>query len=386
MISRRSLVNVVVFLLTVFVFTGCSGIRLNRSIIARQGDWAMFGGDPSRSNTVMTGAQPPFEVVWEYNAQGGLRATPLVRDSMIIVSTLHGEIQVVSVQTGKRLGYRVFDAPVVGTPVLDGSRVLFALSGRDKTLIALDLSTGERVWGISAGPIESSLLLVDRFLYATTLTGEALCVDKTTGDEVWRYDSAVKGKREAIRSSPATDGTVLCFGSDDHSVYGLDRSRGHLLWKTPTGASVFASPLMINGMAIVGNLAGAVHAFDAATGRIRWTYETGSKVYLSASGSRETVFVGSADGVLHALDPSTGEPRWKFRTGGIIGATPLVAGNLVYVGSMNKRLHALDVVTGKERWNYEAEGRIRVSPVLWGDYLLVTSEDKYITALRTLGP
>lgn len=367
------------------VLASCSGMRLNRTLSERDTDWVMYGGGPGRSNVRTNAVQPPFEFAWEYNAQAGVTATPLVRDQTMLVGTLHGELQAVDLRTGDRLGYVSVGAPVVGTPVLDGGRVILGVSGSQQSLMAIDIANGGRVWEVQAGPIESSLLLVDRYVYATTLRGEVRCVDKFTGEEVWKYVAGTRDRKEAFRSSPATDGTVLCFGSDERVVYGLQRTSGGLRWRTATKGSVFAAPLMTGGLAIVGDLAGTVYALDASTGGIRWTYETGSRVYAAAAGSGETVFVASADGVLHALDRSTGSARWTFAVGSAVGAAPFVAGDVVYVGSLNRRLYAVDAATGKERWRYEAEGRIRIPPILWGEYLIVTSEDKYITALKAMG-
>jgi len=366
--------------------SGCSGVRLNKALSPGPSDWTMYGGGPTRANAMGTHVLPPFEFLWEYNAQAGLSATPLVSDSTMIVGTLHGEIQAVDLRTGRRLGYKTLEQPIVGTPALDGSRVILPLSGPEQSLVCLDLAGGREVWAADLGPVESSPLVLGDHVYITTLRGTVHCIDKDGGNEIWSFNSGTKDRREAIRSSPAVEGRVLAFGSDDHSLYGLDRERGILLWKTPTGASIFATPLMANGLVIAGNLAGDVFALDALTGAVRWKYQTGSKVYASASVFQETVFIGCANGVLHALDTASGALRWTFSTGSVIGSPALAAGSLVYVGTLNKRLYALDAATGKERWSYEAEGRIRVSPVLWGDILLVTSEDKYITALKAKGP
>ncbi len=84
---------------------GCSGLRFHGSFRSGPHDWIMLGGGPARTNASTANVRPPFRLLWEYNAQGGIIAQPLLRDSVIVVSTLHGEIQAVHVRTGKRLGY-----------------------------------------------------------------------------------------------------------------------------------------------------------------------------------------------------------------------------------------------------------------------------------------
>jgi len=366
--------------MVVLIIAGCSGLRLKRGMLTRPGDWAMYGGGPSRTNVSQSVMRPPFLEVWQYNAQAGVSGTPLVRDSVMVVGTLHGEIQAVNVNNGKRLGYKVMEGSIVGTPVLDGTRVIFAMSGLPESVAVMDLGNGDRVWTYPAGPVESAPLLYEDLVYVTTLQGSLIALEKSSGEEAWKFAPEENG--QPIRSSPASDGSVICFGSDDGHVYGVDRESGRMLWKTDAGASVFASPIITSDLVIVGTIKGVVVALDAATGSLKWSYATGSRIYSAAAGARNAIYVGSADGVLHALDPAAGTLLWEFEAGSVIASAPLVASGLIFVGSLDKKLYVLDAGTGQELWQFEAEGRIRVSPVLWGEYLLVTSEDKYITALR----
>lgn len=362
------------------VVAGCSGLRVNRSMIQRPVDWTTYGGGPSRINSALSSPRPPFRDIWEYNAQAGVSGTPLVKDSIVVLGTLHGEIQAVNLTNGRRLGYKVLDGAIVGTPAWDGTRVILTMSGGQESVLSMDLARGDKAWSYDAGPVESSPLVFEDHVYVTALNGVLICLTKALGEEVWTYrDEDSPG---AVRSSPATNGSVLCFGSDNGFVYGVERSGGRLIWKTDLGASVFASPVLSAGLVIVGTIEGVVKALDIASGGVRWSYNTGSRVFGSAAASSDAVFVGSADGAVHALDPATGSLRWKFRAASVISSAPLVSGGLVYVGSLDKKLYVLDAADGKEVWRFEAPGRIRVSPVLWGDFLLVTSEDKYVTALR----
>ena len=127
--------HLVLAAMAVFIIAGCSGLRLKRSMLTRPGDWTMYGGGPSRTNVSQSIMRPPFREVWQYNALAGVSGTPLVRDSVMVVGTLHGEIQAVNVNNGKRLGYKVMEGAIVGTPVLDGTRVIFAMSDSRRALL-----------------------------------------------------------------------------------------------------------------------------------------------------------------------------------------------------------------------------------------------------------
>ncbi len=365
---------------------GCSGLRIDRALKSGDQDWIMYGGIPERLNAAHGTVQPPLEEVWQYNAQGGLLGSPLVRDSVMILGTLHGELQAVNLADGKRMGYKILESAIVGTPALNGNNVIVTMAGKNETVISYDLREGRRAWFFPAGAIESSPLIVGNNVYVTTLAGVLYCVDKRNGEEVWNYDSVEDEKRVPIRSSPSSDGKIVTFGSDAGVIFGVDASNGTLRWTVQTGAGIFATPVVVSGVVIVGNIHGTVYGVDASSGKILWKTETRSRVYGSASANQTTVFVGAADGILRALDIRSGKELWNFSARSVINSAPLVAGSLLYAGALDRTLYCLDSETGKEVWRFTAEGRIKVPPVLWGDILLVTSEDKYVTAMRPRKP
>ncbi len=362
--------------------SSCSGLRLERTFRPHQQDWVLLGGSPARRHVTTVSLTPPFEEVWEYNALAGISASPLVRDSVVIIATLNGEVQAVNLINGKRLGYVALETSIAGTPALDNSILIVPLAGGEETLLALSLRTSEYVWKANIGPIESSPLVYGEFVYATTLEGRVYCLRKNDGTVVWKFSSGTEERRKPIRSSPTTDGQTIFFGCDDGSLYAIERTSGTLRWKFDAGAPVFASPNVANDAVVFGTLGGRLYCLDARNGKERWTFHTASPIYGMAAVNDRAVFVGSSNGICYALDLHSGTKLWQFSTRSVVNAPPLVAGNLLYWGSMDRTLYVLDIQTGREQWKYGARGRIRVPPVIWGKFLLVTSEDKFVVALR----
>lgn len=375
-------------LLVVVLLAGaCSGLRLDRAMRAGRQDWTTEGGAPSRANVTGERIRTPMAAVWQYNAQAGMKGGPLVRDSVMIVGTLNGELQAVNLSNGKRLGYKNFGGSITGTPVLDGTTVYLSISvEKDETLISFDLSTGKRVWEFAAGPIETSPLLIGKSLVVTNVNGTVYCVDKSSGEQLWKYEIKGEGAGKQIHSSPASNGTAIAFGSDDGTLTVLDRTNGTLLWKDDAGTGIFATPVFEDSLLVVGTLGGLIQAYAAATGSLRWTFDTHAPVYGGPSAGGGMIFAGSSNGILFGLDAATGNERWNFQTKSVINSSPLIAGDRVIVGSLDRILYVLNSTNGKEVWRFTADGRIKVSPVLWGDFLLVTSEDKFVTALRPEQP
>ncbi|MCX6133266.1 MAG: PQQ-binding-like beta-propeller repeat protein [Ignavibacteriales bacterium] len=368
---------------SLLLIVGCaSGIRLQRNLAARPYDWVTYGGAAGRTNQSQSVVTPPLKPVWEYDAVAGIAGTPLVKDSVVIVGTMKGELHAIRMSDGESYGFTPLESAVMGTPVLDGNYVYVASAHGKETLTCLFLKDGKRQWGMQHGGIETSPLMIGEFLYVTTLDGTLLSVKKADGVEFWKFETGAKEQRKPIRSSPASDGELIVFGSDDGAIYAVERLTGRLRWKYQTGASVFATPILQEETCLVGSLDSVLYAIDARTGTPRWKYHAGSRLYAAASASQNLVFVGGSDGTIAAVRLDSGREVWKFETKSIVNSAPLIAGNILYVGSMDRVLYALRVETGEKVWEYAVEGRIKVSPVIWGDMLLLTYEDRYITAMR----
>lgn len=377
-ISKQALAAV---LLSGF-FLGCQGIQIDRPLRAGPEDWSTLGGSPSRLNRSASLATPPLRALWQYDAGSGIAATPLVRDSVLYVCTLKGELHAVDVNRGKRIGFINLDGAVTGTPVWNGSSMYIPISGENETVESVDVNNGSLNWRVKSGQCESSPLFFEKRLYVTSLNGLLYALNAVNGDEIWKFETASEEIRKPIRSSPATDGELIVFGCDDGNVYAVTRSAGLLRWKYKTGGSIFASPILLHGRVLVGSLDGKMYCLELKTGSLYWSFDTRSVIFGTSSANDTLVFVGTTDGRCYALDVRNGDVAWVFDAKSVINSAPLVTNDLLYVGSLDKNLYAIKIQTGKEVWHFEAPGRIKVPPVIWNGILLVTSEDNDVTALK----
>jgi outer membrane protein assembly factor BamB len=360
-------------ILLALALTGCVGLELSRPFRTMPDDWAQSGGDVGRRQVAPEPPPLPWKQVWQYKAQGGMLATPLVRDSVAILGTLNGEVQAVELRSGKRLGYTKVGGPVRGTPALSGTTVMVPVSSlKGPSLIAMDVKEGRRVWEMTLGPIESSLLLDNGRLFAATLEGRLYCLNAATGEERWRYQVGTKSQRKPIRSAPAMTGGLVVFGSDAGLVTALDAPTGQLRWSVRMGSSVFAGAAASEGTVVIGDLLGRVVGIDGANGSVLWTRELRSPVYASAAIEGGACYVPVADGRVVALDLRTGIELWTFRAKSVVNASPLVAGSMLLVPSLDRSLTILDRRTGGAVERIEVEGRVKVTPVVWQGLVLLS--------------
>jgi outer membrane protein assembly factor BamB len=362
---------------------GCGSLKLGRPVILRPGDWPTFAMTERRVIKKAQPLTPPLALEWEQDVQGGIgNGSPLVVDSLVFIGNLRGDLQVFQARTGKRFGSVNLGEAVQGSPVIDGNVALVALSNTRESLLAYDLSGGQTLWKRAYGDIEVSPLLFDRKVYVGTTNGTFYCVERYSGDMVWKFTVPENQLMKGIRSSPSTDGATVVFGSDNGCLYALDAVTGRLRWRLDTGAPVMATPCIIGGAVYVGTLDGTLYALDVGTGSVRWKFRAGTSIYATVSIADSLLFFGTTGGSLFALHIADGSLGWKRELDGPVNSSAVPSGGLLYVGTLKHRLVAINANNGDEVWGTEVEGRIKTTPVVADGMLFVATDDRTLLAFR----
>jgi outer membrane protein assembly factor BamB len=219
-----------------------------------------------------------------------------------------------------------------------------------------------------------------------------VAVDRRTGRVQWRFtggsDAAMPWGHEtgdAFTSSPVVvDGMVL-VGTNDGKLYALDAQHGGIRWEARTGAPIWSSPAVADKRVFVGSADGVLYCLGLTNGAQRWRFETdGSRLESQQYGfDRRTiqsspavangiVYVGSRDGFLYAVSADSGKLVWRYdHQTSWVNDSPAVADGVVYVGtSDNSFFHAIDATSGKELWRTRVGGVIWSSPAVSGDLVV----------------
>jgi outer membrane protein assembly factor BamB len=182
-------------------------------------------------------------------------------------------------------------------------------------------------------------------------------------------------------------GTSACFRNDIERT-GNSSLEGILnptaagfgpVWSYATGGSVNSTPAVVNGVLCVGSDDGKIYGLNASTGAPLWSHATGGPVKSSPAVSGGKVYVGSDDNKFYALNAATGAAAWSFTTGDKVRSSPLVVGNSVVFGSNDDKLYCVNATTGGEIWNSAGAGDIDAPPqyinAYWGGLELISVFD-----------
>ncbi len=235
------------------------------------------------------------KVVWSHSlteeygrftGYGGRTVTPVVDGDLVILSFLntswgdHAAMRHRYFAFDKKTGEVVWTAKPGGPPKdttypvsvvaeINGRRLLID-GNSDGHVYAMDMQTGEKVWGfqVSQGPLNASVVVDGTRVYAshnrentdTTVMGRVVCIDGSgTGDitkthELWRVNGI-----EAGYSSPAIADGRLYVVDSSANLHCLDGETGEVHWTHSLGTVGKGSPVVADGKIYVTEVNGHFH-------------------------------------------------------------------------------------------------------------------------------
>jgi outer membrane protein assembly factor BamB len=246
------------------------------------------------------------------------------------------------------------------------------------------------IWSGFAEGNSPSLLIADGALYAGSCTQELRVFDVQSGALLWDLGSL------GIAGNPAIWDATLLLGSEEGSVYALDRATGTERWSFDTGdGSVCFSPLVIDGTAYFPDDLGNLYALDAEDGTLAWQAALPAEAQpleedaepdciclATISGDSDHIYAGTDHGRIIAFDRHTGDISWMASAGGRRVLGTVVSDGTVFIAVQNgPPVIALDAATGSVRWTSDATRVTRTRLSVADGMVIVTGWDGSLIAL-----
>jgi outer membrane protein assembly factor BamB len=301
-------------------------------------------------------------------------ASPVARDGVVYVGDAGGTLHALRLRDGATLWTHAHGTPIYGDAAVDARGVAFV--DERSTLVRLDRRTGRPLWGVELDRASSAAGETPKdftFTHRTprpAVTGGALyvggrdrsvrAIDVTTGRVLWR--SALDG---AVMSGIAVTPSRLYVGTfDRNAVVALDRRTGRVAWTFPTAQPVSSMPVVANDVVLAGCRDFGIHGLAAGDGAPRWAH---SYIFSWVESSPAVVggiaYFGSSDlRSVRAVSIATGRTLYTTDVRGLTWGTPALAGDRIYAGTAGQKdvlvahrpgMCALDRVTGALLWRRE---------------------------------
>lgn len=109
-------------------------------------------------------------------------------------------------------------------------------------------------------------------VYVVDGSGVAFCIDASTFEVLWKFDTGADKFNCNNVSSPAIAGRYLHFGTIAGYYFVLDKNNGQVVKKISCGGPVFSAPVVANGRVYFATLGSKVYALEPG-GNVCWVWD-----------------------------------------------------------------------------------------------------------------
>ena len=358
-------------LVLVFVVSACHSFQAEKG----NADWTIFRGKPSLSGFVNRELPRKPELLWEYRHGTRTVSSPIVYGSTVYICDRKGKMEGISLQ-GEKIYERDLQTTVEASFLIRDS--MLYIGQIDGEIKALSLKgSDDPCWTFaSEGQISASPNLVTiggkGKLLVGSYDGTMYILDPDTGECSRRFLTGYY-----INGAAACQGEYAVFGGCDAWLRILDCRTGIQTDSLELDAYIPSSPVICGDYVYVADYQGNVNEVMLNDGKIKYrrklmTAEEGSSMLAMPAVSRDAVYVLSDNRYLCRLNRNDGNLVWKQILKGETGeSSPLVCGNRVLVCTKTGLVSIHDARTGASLWEYETGEQIISSPAVLNDRFII---------------
>jgi outer membrane protein assembly factor BamB len=201
-------------------------------------------------------------------------ASPAVGQGTVVAGFSSGELNAYRYENGRQVWQDALQRTSITTsvsslsdidadPVIDNGQV-FAI-GQGGRMVALELTTGQRMWEANIAGISTPWLAGD-WLFVVTDQAKLLCLSRTNGKVRWINQLPQFKKAKSKRGQIDYEGPVLAGGrlivvGSNGVVVNVDPTNGSYQSQTNVGAAISLPPVVANSTLYILDDRGQLHAF-----------------------------------------------------------------------------------------------------------------------------
>jgi outer membrane protein assembly factor BamB len=150
---------------------------------------------------------------------------------------------------------------------------------------------------------------LERFTTRAEEVGQVMKLDpgRRKDPVVWSIPVAGQGGDGGVWATPGLYGDAVFVTTNTGRLLAIDGDRGRIVWEIELTPPTWTSPVIVDGVLIVGDCAGMLHAYDVETDPLRgppkelWAVELGGCIESTPAVWRGVVYVGSRGGAVYAI-------------------------------------------------------------------------------------
>jgi len=290
----------------------------------------------------------PLEVVWSFETTGisgrlhkdpwggsSWPGQPSVDERHVYFGSADGRLYCLDVRDGSLVWRFQTEDSLKATPTIVGDRLI--ASGLDHYIYCINKNDGSLIWKFKTGfEVDCSSAVIDGRVYFGGEDGFFYCLNLEDGTLVYKTEwlGSMEGSFSAV-------GRRIYIGTEQGSLFCLNMADGSTIWKARIGADSDSTPAVANGLVYTAAENGFVYCFRQTDGEPVWKFRAARATgrnhdertgfWASPIVANGRVHIGSSNGTMYCLTADKGEVVWQFKAHGAIwGTAPLVDGRLVF--------------------------------------------------------
>jgi outer membrane protein assembly factor BamB len=220
---------------------------------------------------------------------------------------------------------------------------LIIVPNNDKSIYAVR-DNGEIAWTYTSSfAYLDHVVVANDLVYVSCQDKRLIALDLDTGTEKW-----VAAFDGALPAAPLYDEGMqtLFVGGLSRSVSAVDALTGKILWSSNADgkmASVWGTPVIVNGSLVVSDEKGQIFGMDPKTGAVQWVIEGSGKMMAGPLAIEDGIVVVTEDGTVKAYKDGALKPSWTQSIAYTdkkdiqVFTTPVLAGDTIIVAAQMDR-------------------------------------------------
>ena len=260
--------------------------------------------------------------------------------------------------------------------------------GFDSHVNAVDIATGESVWGSPVqleDIVRNPVAVNETTAYIGDVGGRVTAVNLESGEVRWTKDLGSPISGAVTLDAGRALATTFGGQNEPSEIVALDAESGQELWRASAedASNMVTAPIVADGRMLTLDAFGGVLAFDPEDGHFLWRTEVvnplvprqpfllqgvGAPAPVSADGR---VFAVDVTGRVYAFDAETGAALWDHALNSLSQSSPpILTDDQILVSTDSGTLYAVDRVSGHLVWRLDGGGTFLRGLADAGDHLV----------------
>jgi len=365
--QRRLRITLCLVVLAQFLPPGTIGAKKTRREIFFEdlnARWSAEKGGNTRNASLDAHVGVPLELSWKKRIGRSIGATPSAAEEVLFVGTRDRRLVALNRSSGERYWRKTFKGGFGGSILIFGGKLYFNTRHPGGKVYALDINFKKKHMQREIGPCNASPILAQNQLFLFAQSGKVLCLNPEIGYRNW--ERKLDG---TIEHAPVYLDPFLFVTTVAGDIYKLDSVTGLVLNHRKLEGYILGD-LCSDGVDIyAATSTGRILCLEPDSLATRWQVEPGYHFFSGPVYQENALYLTGREGWLIKLDAGNGSLLWKTDLEGVAVAAPSLTSGLVFTGTKSGRLGAYDVDSGARLWHTKLSEGISASPLIFKDFV-----------------